>query len=157
MCVCVQIHFLSVLFAIYRDDVEVDERMFEPLYEGVHITVCGAYCAIMEFKRVCRLPFTAIAMLLQILQLLCPPGNKLPQSVYILKKFFQKYSSKSTKLRFCGSCNQRLQDNQRKCSSADCHIEPSTLIILRPDKAIRRVLTSEYDPECIDVHVCKCA
>ena len=31
--------------------------MFEPLYEGAHITVCGAYCALMELKRVCRLPF----------------------------------------------------------------------------------------------------
>ena len=119
--------------------------MFEPLYEGAHITVCGAYCALMEFKRVCRLPFSALAMLLQILQLLCPPGNKLPQSVYILKKFFQKYSSKLTKLRFCGSCNQQLQEKQRKCSNIQCEVEPSTLIVIRPDKAIKRILTSKFD------------
>ena len=49
--------------------------MFETLYQGAHITVCGAYCALMELKRVCRLPFSAIAMLLQILQLLCPLGT----------------------------------------------------------------------------------
>ena len=143
--VCKSMYNLYHLFTNYRDDVEIDEGMFEPLYEGAHITVCGAYCALMELKRVCRLPFTAIAMLLQILQLLCPPGNKLPQSVYILKKFFQKYSSKSTKLKFCGSCNQQLLEKQRKCSNVHCQIEPSTLIILRPDKAIKRVLTSEYD------------
>ena len=119
--------------------------MFEPLYKGAHITVCGAYCALMGFKRVCRLPFPALAMLLQILELLCPPGNKLPQSVYILKKFFQKYSSKSIKLRFCGSCNQQLQEKQRKCSNKQCEVEPSTLIVIRPDKAIKRILTSKFD------------
>ena len=122
--------------------------MFEPIYEGARITVCGAYCAIMEFKRVCRLHFTAIAMFLQILQLLCPAGNKLPRTVFILKKFFQKYSSKSRKMRFCGSCNQKLRSSQRKCSNPDCQSEPSTLIILRPDKAIRRVLTREFVLHC---------
>ena len=101
----------TVTYTNCRDDVEIDERIFEPLYQGAHIHVCGAYCAVMELKRVCRLPFSAIAMLLQTLQLLCPPGNKLPQSVYI-SKFFQKYSSESTKLCFCGSCNQQLQEKQ---------------------------------------------
>ena len=119
--------------------------MFEPLYEGARITVCGAYCAIMELKRVCRLPFTAIAMLLQILQLLCSADNKLPRTVYVLKKFFQKYSSKSTKMRFCGSCNRKVTNSQQKCRNLDCQSQPSTLIILRPDKAIRRVLTSKLD------------
>ena len=61
--------------------------MFKPLFDGAGISVCGAYCAVMEFKRMCRLPFTAIAMLLQ-LQLLCPPDNKLPWSVYVWKKVF---------------------------------------------------------------------
>ena len=88
---------------------------------------------------------SSLAMLLQILQLLCPPENKLPQSVYILKKFFQKYSSKSTKVRFCGSCNQELQEKQLKCSNIQCEVEPSTLIVIRPDKAIKRILTSKFD------------
>ena len=138
--------FVSVYIIIsinYRD-AEIDEKMFDPIYEGARITVCGAYCLIMEFKRVCRLPFTAIAMLLQILQILCPVDNKLPRTVFFLKRFFQKYSSKSRKMRFCGSCNRKLTSSQRKCSSPDCQSEPSTLIILRPDKAIRRVLTSKF-------------
>ena len=57
------------------DELDVDSSMFEPLYENASITVCGAYCAIMKFKCACRLPFTTIAMLLNILNLLCPPDN----------------------------------------------------------------------------------
>ena len=45
-------------------------------------------CTIMEFKRFCRLPFSAIEKLLQLLQLLCPPNNILPQNLYEAKKFF---------------------------------------------------------------------
>ena len=92
--------------------------MFKPLYNGAGISVCGAYCAIMEFKRVCRLPFTAIAMLLQLLQLICPADNKLPRSVYVWKKFFQRRSSKYTKLRFCCHCDQQLGVDDKKCSGA---------------------------------------
>ena len=121
--------------------------MFRPLFDGAGISVCGAYCAIMEFKRVYRLPFTAIAMLLQLLQLLCPADNKLPQSVYVWKKFFQRQSSKYTKLRYCCHCNQQLSTSDKKCSGADCqevNQEPNTLIVLRPDKAIRRIFLREY-------------
>ena len=47
------------------DELDVDSSIFEP-----SITVCGAYGAIMEFKRGCWLPFTTIAMLLNLLNLL---------------------------------------------------------------------------------------
>lgn len=137
---------MTTLCNCRNDDIEIDENLFEPLYDGASITVCGAYCAIMEFKRVCRLPFTAIAMLLQLLQLLCPPGNKLPRSIYILKSFFQKYSSVYTMLRFCANCNEQLSADQRKCGNINCRDvtrEPSTLVTIKPDKAIKRVLTSK--------------
>ena len=62
---------------IYRSEVQIEEDMFKSLFDGAGISMCGAYCAIMEFKRMCRIPFTAIAALLQLLQLLCPPDNKL--------------------------------------------------------------------------------
>lgn len=73
-------------------EMELEDHMIRPIYENANITLCGAYCAIMEFKRACRLPFTAIAMLLQLLQLLCPKDNTLPKSVYVFKKFFQRFS-----------------------------------------------------------------
>ena len=95
----------------------------------------------------CRIPFTAIAALLQLLQLLCPPDNKLPRSVYVWKKFFQRQSSKYTKLRYCYHCNQQLSIGDKKCSGADCqevNHKPNTVIVLRPDKAIRRIFLREY-------------
>ena len=91
------------------ESMEVDSNLFEPLYDGANITVCGAYCVIMEFKRVCKLPFSAILMLLQ---LLCPPGNKLPQSIYTLKKFFQKHSSQHKRKLFCPECHSELTGKQ---------------------------------------------
>ena len=135
------------MFSTCRSDsgeIEVDRDMFEPLYPGASISVCGAYCAILEFKRVCRLPFTAIAMLLRLLQLLCPPQNRLPPSVYMLKKFFQRYTTTYTKRLFCATCNQEIPLRQKKCSNAGCpSLEPNTLIHIPSDKALQRIVTSE--------------
>lgn len=69
-----------------EDDILIDSDMFKPIYENASISLCGA---IMEYKRVCRLPFASIAKLLELLQLLCPAKNTLPQSIYIFRKFFQ--------------------------------------------------------------------
>lgn len=88
----------------YEDDAVIDEKMFEPIYKDATITVCGAYCAIMEFKRSCRLPFTTIPMLLQLLQMICPGENSLPKSVYMFKKFFREQSSSYKRHQFCANC-----------------------------------------------------
>ena len=58
-------------------DDKIDEDVFEPLYPGSMITVCGAYCAIMDFKRKCHVPLQTILSILQLLQLVCPAGNTL--------------------------------------------------------------------------------
>ena len=71
------------------EDVLIDNEFWEPVYEGANISTVGAYCAIMEFKRACRLSFSTIAMLLQLLQLLCPSHNKLFKSIYTFKKSFR--------------------------------------------------------------------
>ena len=126
------------------ESMDVDSDLFEPLYDGASITVCGAYCALMEFKRACKLPFSAILMLLQLLQLLCPPGNKLPRSVYVLKKFFQKHSSQHERKLFCSECHTELTGKQRKCANAECQgKEPNYLITLKPDRAISNILRSK--------------
>ena len=44
----------------------ITDEMFEPIYPGATLTVCGAYCAIMHFKSTCRVPFTVVANLLQL-------------------------------------------------------------------------------------------
>ena len=45
---------------------------------------CAVHIVQSWSSSVCRLPFTAIAMLLQLLQLICPADNKLSQSLYIV-------------------------------------------------------------------------
>lgn len=127
------------------EDVELDDCMFEPIYEDAKITVSGAYCAIMEFKRACRLPFTTVTMLLELLQLFCPQDNKLPRTVYTFRKFFKKYSSTVKRRQFCSVCNNEFRAGQDRCdNSSCCHNEPNTLITLNPKRAIRRVLQSKF-------------
>lgn len=136
----------DVLFSDHDDDFfEVDPKMFEPIYDNASVSKCGAYCAIMEFKHSCRLPFSCIDKLLQLLQLLCPANNSLPCSVYMLRKFFKTFSSSQKKRKFCSDCKTELCDQREKCTKVTCRpLQPSTLITLNPIEAIKRVLTSEF-------------
>jgi hypothetical protein len=112
-----------------NNEVLIESKLLEPLYENANITVCGAYCVIMEFKRACNLSYRTIAMLLQLLQLLCPRDNNLPKSVYMFKGFFQKYTSPSQCLHFCPSCGMEFGEQQKQCANATCNrAEPNTLI-----------------------------
>ena len=123
------------------EDVLIDDDFWEPVYEGATVSTVGAYCAIMEFKRACRLSFSTIAMLLQLLQLLCPSHNKLPKSIYTLKKFFQRKSNSFKRRQFCSNCKSEYQEGQKHCNNSECHsLEPDTLITFNYRKAIRRVL-----------------
>ena len=69
------------------DDTFETRELFEPLYQGADITVCGAYCCIMQFATMNKLTYTAISELIKLLHLVFPPQNKLPSSFYKLKKF----------------------------------------------------------------------
>lgn len=123
------------------DEVLIDDDLWEPVYEGASISTVGAYCVIMEFKRACRLSFSTIAMLLQLLQLLCPSQNKLPKSIYSFKKFFQGQSNPFQRRQFCSNCKAEYQDDQKLCNNRECNSsEPDTLITFDYKKAIRRVL-----------------
>ena len=129
-----------------NNDVEIEDSLFVPLYENASITQCGAYCALMEFKRSCRLPFTTIAKLLDLLQLLCPPNNNLPQSVYKFKKFFTKFSTHCEKRNFCRVCHVEYKDGQKKCNTSSCRLtEADTLVNFDSKTAIRRVLKSKSE------------
>ena len=136
---------LSELFEdINEDSFEIEDGMFDPVYGNATISKCGAYCAIMEYKRSCRLPFTAIEKLLQLLQLICPADNSLPRSVYALKKFFTKLTSTFQRRQFCADCNTELREDQRVCENTTCRKrEPNCLITLHAERAIRRVLQSK--------------
>ncbi len=127
---------------IALDDVDIDPKMFQPLYDDALITQCGAYVAIMEFKRSCRLPCSCIEKLLQLLQLFCPANNSLPLSVYTLRKFFSKFSVPQSDRKFCSDCQAEITEQQQnKCSKVTCRrLQPSTLTIL----TIKRLLKSKY-------------
>jgi len=136
------------------EEVLIDDDFWEPVYEGANISTVGAYCAIMEFKRACRLSFSTIAMLLQLLQLLCPSNNKLPKSVYYFKKFFQGQSNSFQRRQFCSNCKTEYQDGQKLCNNSECNsLEPDTLITFDYKKAIRRVLKrkSGVNSRCINL------
>ena len=87
---------------------EITDEFMGPLYEGAAISVCATYCTIMEFAISCRLPYSSIEKLLQLLRLLCPRDSKLPTSIYKLKCFFKVFSSAYQMKEFCSGCGQRL-------------------------------------------------
>ena len=127
-----------------EDSEQIDPQMFTPIYDNASISVCGAICAIMEFKRSCRLSFSCIAKLLQLLQLLCPASNCLPQSVYAIKKFFRKFSSPSTIRRFCSNCEEELSSVQPKCDKVLCKkFEANSFISFSTINAIKRIMKSK--------------
>ena len=120
------------------------KNLFDPIYKDASITLCGAFCAIMEFKRSCCLRFKTIEKLLNLLQLLCPPDNTLPKTLNDIRKFFSAASGKVTSRKFCATCDLELQRKQKYCSVDTCHKkEPSTLVVLDSAKSLKRVLTSK--------------
>ena len=123
-------------------DDEIDEDMFEPLYLGSKIIVCGAYCAIMDFKKKCRVPFATILSLLQLLQLVCPAGNKLPRSIYRIKKFFGQLGVKQTKTLYCSTCHEGIED---KCSKSSCPArEPDSFISMDISRQLKTILSRKF-------------
>lgn len=120
------------------------KNLFDPIYKDASISLCGAFCAIMEFKRSCRLPFTAIEKLLKLLQLFCPPDNTLPKTLHEIKKFFRAASDRTESRKFCLTCDVELQAKEKYCDAGTCERkEPSTLVVLNTVTSIKRVLTSK--------------
>ena len=121
---------------------EIDPAIFEPLYDNATITKCGAFVAIMEFKRACRIPFSSVDKLLELLQLLCPADNSLPRTSYLLRAFFSKNSA-SPKQTFCSVCLKEFLSGATKCADGNClPCQPSFLSLLNPIKAMKRIMQS---------------
>lgn len=120
------------------------DEMLKEIYPGSSVTVLGAYCLLMAFKRLCKVPFSTMVVLLNLLQLLCPAENLLPKNKYQLVKFAQRSASKHTRIDFCRSCRKELQRN-KKCSSGSCpNTEPNTLIMISPESALQRIISGMY-------------
>ena len=145
------------------DNRLLSEELFDPLYPGATITICGAYCAIMHFATqnpgatitICgaycaimhfatqnKLPYTAIEQLLPPLQLICPQPNSLPKSFYKLKKFFKEFGAIYDRTEFCTTCNARITSQSSSTSThSTCHGR-GQLVHVHLDKAT--TLTSDH-------------
>ena len=113
--------------------------MFQPLYAGAEITLCGAISAIMQFSLRNKLSYTAIGELLKLLLLICPVPNLLPTSFYKVKKFFQKLESIKSLEKVCGTC--QLKD----CScDSPSSLASGYLVELSINKPLQTIVSSEY-------------
>ena len=116
--------------------------MMQSIYPGSNVTVLGAYCLLMEFKRVCKLSFSTMVVLLHLLQLLCPAGNLLPTTKYQLVKFAQRFKKSHTRIDFCRFCGKELERNQRCLSSSCLRSEPNSMIIVSPQRTLQQTISS---------------
>ena len=114
--------------------------MFEPLYPGSTVSVCGGVCAIMHFCTTSKLSYTAISELLKLLQVLCPVPNSLPTTVYRLKQFFKQYNLKYNIHQYCSECLNQVNDCH--CSEASrkmCHVVDAPI-----EKPLEIIISSKF-------------
>ena len=131
------------------DDTFETRELFEPLYQGADITVCGAYCCIMQFATTNKLTYTAISELIKLLHLICPPQNKLPSSFYKLKKFFNRFNVAFTHQKVCTKCSAPMTAGTSQCATCQDNddLDPKAvgdLIHVPIEKALKTVVSSEF-------------
>ena len=128
-------------------DSEYNPTLFQPLYPGAEITVCGAICAIMQFCTTHRLPYTAIDGLLKLLAILCPAQHHISKSFYLLKKFFEQFQSVHKHTKHCTKCDNTVSD----CScSIKSDRNTGQRVHLDIQKPLERILSSKY----ISMYLC---
>ncbi len=86
--------------------------MMDKIYPGSTVSVLSGYCLLMEFKRLCKVSFSTMVVLLNLLQLLCPANNLLPTTKYQLLKFVKKSTSLHSKIDFCRSCSAVIKKEE---------------------------------------------
>ena len=112
------------------NECDIPAQMSEPIYPGANITVLGAYCLLMEFKRLCKLPFSTLVTLLSVLQLLCPAENLLPTMKHQLVKFARQFPSQHSRMDFCRSYGAQLQQLTDRCPNPRCpKMETDSMIL----------------------------
>ena len=91
-----------------EDNLQFDPMMFEPIYENAPISLCGEFCAIMEFKRSCNLSFSCIDRLLQLLQLFCPQVTVYHIQCMLSESFFESIQQQMLSVAFVPTVNRNL-------------------------------------------------
>lgn len=135
-------------------EYNIPEELFQPLYDGSKISVCGAYFSIMHFANRNKLTFSAIGDLLELLHMFCPEPNQVPNSFYKFKKFFEQFGGDYEKSDYCMECNTTIQN--RSCSTRNCHRSSSEghLVHISINKFLQAILLSEYNEKvyaCIEL------
>ena len=129
-------------------DSSFESQIFEPVYPGAAITVCGAFCAIMQFCTANKLSYAAITDLLKLLALLCPAPNMLPTSLYMLKKFFNQFRPHHHYKKICLKCQSS------ECSNSD-HLSDSNntadVVHLDIQKALQKVISGKTHKKIHDL------
>lgn len=126
----------SSVDADFGASIEDCATLNEPVYSGSTLTVGAAVCAIMEFCIRNNLTYKAIDELLKLLQILCVSPNRLPKSVFILKKFFNHFNSTEySHYEMCSNCKE-------KCEVCVCN-KPSkgVLVHISIDKPLKAIVS----------------
>ncbi len=118
--------------------------LFEPIYPGSNLTICGAYFSIMHFCHKNKLTFTATDNLLELITLFCPDNNKIPSSFYKFRKFFQQFSGAHEKQSYCFECE--TPTNASSCSTPNCSSSCGVghMVHLSIEKSLQVVITSKH-------------
>ena len=135
--------------SLLLDENPISDNMFAPLYPGASVTICAAYCAIMTYAIANKLSYSAIENLLKLLHLLCPSSHQIPSSLYMLKKFFQRYTSSYEKKRVCPSCHCVLKKGET-CPRS--HGQNGHMIHVPIEKALKSVVLSKLIYFTIHMH-----
>ena len=111
-----------------------DDFMTGSFYEGSNITAAKAVLSVMQFCIENHLTYKATDELLRLLQVLCITPNKLPKSVYLLKKLFRNL--KESEYSQDKACFQCSKDSVNCSCDNPSHGDLITIPIQKPLEAI---------------------
>ena len=119
----------------------MSQSWFQSLYEGATVTVCGAYCSIMQYAIRAKLSYKAIQELLVLLHIICPQSSKLPKTLFMLKKFFKAYSVPYTSSKVFSQCSTPCHGTSRNVNCPNCHSSSliSNLIHIPIEKSLQTI------------------
>ena len=98
-----------------NEDTSEEHTDDEPLYPGAEVTIIHANLMLMQYALKRSLTKAALTNLLDLVRVLLPKANKLPTSLYVLKKYFEKKCPEVTEMRcesFCTMCHSLVVDGE---------------------------------------------
>lgn len=107
----------EVLEAEVEEDNEINEGA-EPIYHNAHITESESMLMILSLMLRHNLNMTAIADIIDVIQLHCPQMDLKKNNLYKFKKFFKIDEDYDTKKHFyCPACKRKLENNHAICAT----------------------------------------